>query len=45
MRPEFRIVGLWRSGEAVFPRRLEIRRDGRPFFDLDVTRFTSRQAP
>ena len=45
VRQEFRIVGLWRSGEAVFSRRLEIRRDSRPFFDLDVTRFTSRQAP
>lgn len=42
VRQEFRIIGLWRSGKAVFPRRLEIRRDGRPFFDLQVTRFTNR---
>lgn len=41
VRQEFRVVGLLRSGEAVFPRRLEIKRDGQPFFDMDVTRFTS----
>lgn len=41
VRQEFRVVGLLRSGEAVFPRRLEIKRGGRPFFDMDVWRFAS----
>lgn len=43
IRQEFRIVGLLRSAGSVFPRRLEIRRGGKPFFDLDVTRFRSEK--
>jgi hypothetical protein len=44
VRQEFRIVGLWRSGEAVFPRRMEIKRDGQRFFDLVVTSFSAEAA-
>lgn len=44
VRQEFRILGLWRSGEAVFPRRMEIKRDGQPFFDLVVTSFSAEGA-
>jgi hypothetical protein len=44
VRQEFRIVGLWHSGDAVFPRRMEIKRDGQPFFDLVVTSFSSEAA-
>lgn len=41
VRQDFRIMGLHRSGNAVFPRHMRISRDGRPFFDLTVTRFRS----
>lgn len=44
VRQEFLIKGLWRSGKAVFPRRLEIKRDGQPFFDLVVTSFSAKAA-
>jgi hypothetical protein len=44
VRQEFRIVGLWRSDDAVFPRRMEIKRDGQPFFDLVVTSFSAEGA-
>jgi hypothetical protein len=42
VRQDFRMIGWWRDGQAVFPRRLVIKRDGKPFFDLTVTRFVSR---
>ncbi|GLR46321.1 hypothetical protein [Sphingomonas astaxanthinifaciens] len=42
IRQQFRMRGWWRDGDAFFPKRLEIRRDGKPFFDLDVTRFRGR---
>lgn len=44
VRQEFRIIGLWRSGTAVFPRWLQLRRGGQPFFDLEVTSFTASAA-
>ncbi|UUR08485.1 hypothetical protein [Sphingomonas glaciei] len=44
VRQEFRIVGLGRSNATVFPRRLEIRPDGQPFFDLEVTSFSAGAA-
>lgn len=36
---EFRFEGFWKSGEATFPKHMEMLRDGRPFFTLDVTKF------
>lgn len=42
VRQDFRIVGVLRDGKGVFARRLSIKRDGKPFFDLNVSRFRSR---
>ena len=41
VRQDFRMIGYHWESRAVFPRRLIIRRDGKPFFDLTVTRFKS----
>jgi len=42
VRQDFRMTGWWSDGDAVFPKRLIIKRDGKPFFDLTVTHFRSR---
>jgi hypothetical protein len=39
VRQDFRTVGHWRDAGNSFPRRLLIKRDGRLFFDLRLTRF------
>ena len=39
---QFRFDGFWQSNGAVFPRRMEIVRDGQRYFTLDVTRFDAR---
>lgn len=39
---QFRFDGFWQSNGAVFPRRMEIVRDGQRHFTLDVTRFDAR---
>lgn len=41
-RQDFRLDGLWRKGGAVFPRRMELLRDGKPYFTMVVTRFDAR---
>ncbi len=41
VRQDFRLIGRLRSGPASFPRRLLIKRDGKLFFDLRVTRFSA----
>ena len=38
----FKFDGFWKSGESVFPKHMEMTRDGKPFFRLDVTRFDAR---
>ena len=38
----FRLEGFWQSGEALFPRHMEIVRAGEPCFTLDVTKFDAR---
>ena len=42
-RQDFRIAGLLRSNGMVFPKRLSIRRDGQPYFDMTVERFDAVQ--
>jgi len=37
----FRFDGFLRSSESVFPKHMEMLRDGRPFFTLDVTKFNA----
>ena len=39
VRQDFRTVGQWLDAGNSFPRRLLIKRGGRPFFDLRVFRF------
>jgi hypothetical protein len=39
---QFRFDGFWRDDGAVFPKHMEMTRDGRPYFTLDVTRFDAR---
>lgn len=39
VRQDFRFAGWWRDGGALFPRRMVLTRDGRPYFELEVTRF------
>lgn len=36
---QFRFDGFWQSRESIFPKHMEMRRDGRPFFTLDVASF------
>jgi len=36
---QFRFDGFWKSRESTFPKHMEMRRDGRPFFTLDVASF------
>jgi hypothetical protein len=38
----FKFNGFLKSGEAIFPRHMEMTRDGKPYFALDVTRFDAR---
>lgn len=38
----FRFDGFLRSGGAIFPKHMEMIRDGKPYFTLDVTRFDAR---
>ena len=35
----FRLDGFWQSNGLVFPRHMEMRREGKPYFTLDVTEF------
>ncbi len=42
VRQDFRLFGLWRDGGFVFPRRMELLHDGRPYFDMTVSRFGVR---
>ena len=35
----FRFDGFWHSNGFVFPRHMEMMREGKPYFTLDVTRF------
>jgi hypothetical protein len=35
----FRFVGWWRDDGALFPKRMEMSRDGQPYFTLDVAKF------
>jgi hypothetical protein len=35
----FRFDGFWKSNGMVFPRHMEMTRDGKPFFTLDVAHF------
>ena len=35
----FRFDGYWRSNGMVFPRHMEMTRDGKPYFMLDATQF------
>ena len=40
IRQQFRFVGgFWNDGDAVFPKHMEMLRDGERFFTLDVTKF------
>lgn len=39
VRQDFRTIGQWRDAGNSFPKRLLIKRDGKLFFDLRVTRF------
>lgn len=38
----FRFAGFWLDDGAIFPKHLEMTRDGKPFFTLDVTKFDAR---
>jgi hypothetical protein len=38
----FRFDGFWRSHGAIFPRHMEMVRDGQRYFTLNVTRFDAR---
>ena len=38
----FRLDGFWEAGGAVFPKHMEMVRDGQPYFTLDVTKFDAR---
>lgn len=42
VRQDFRITGLWHSSGWVFPKRMSIRRNGKAYFEMAVTRFTAR---
>lgn len=37
-----RFAGFWLDDGAIFPKHLEMIRDGKPFFTLDVTKFDAR---
>jgi hypothetical protein len=39
---EFRFGGFWKLRESVFPKHMEMFRDGQRYFTLDVTRFNAR---
>jgi len=41
---QFRFDGFWKSSESVFPKHMEMLRDGQPYFTLDVTRFEAGAA-
>jgi hypothetical protein len=38
----FTFRGWWRKRGMVFPRHMDLRRSGKPYFTLDVTRFDAR---
>jgi len=39
---EFRFDGFWQSNGAIFPKRMRMIRDGKPYFTLNVTGFDAR---